>query len=98
MTIRELIRALEIYDSEKEVKLNDFHKGLDDIGVIKEVAEGHVEITRMGYGKEYFEKPLPTDEQIEANGIEGGLRDGELQMFWEGAVWMRNLIKREEAE
>ena len=34
--------------------------------------------------------PAPTDDEIEANGIEGGLRDGELQMFWEGAVWMRS--------
>ena len=45
------------------------------------------------YGKYCAEKPLPTDEQIEANGIEGGLRDGELQMFWEGAKWMRDLIQ-----
>ena len=40
-----------------------------------------------------LEKPLPTDEQIEKNGIEGGLRDGELQMFWEGATWMRDLMR-----
>ena len=33
---------------------------------------------------------MPTNEQIEANGIEGGLRDGELQMFYEGAIWMRD--------
>lgn len=32
----------------------------------------------------------PTDDEIEENGKKGGLRDGELQMFWEGAVWMRS--------
>lgn len=37
---------------------------LDSIGVIKEVAEGHIEITRMGYGEEYFENHFPTDEEI----------------------------------
>lgn len=44
---------------------------------------------------EALEKHLPTDEEIEANGIEGGLRDGELQMFWEGAKWMRDKVKEE---
>jgi hypothetical protein len=34
---------------------------------------------------------LPTDDQIEENGKEGGLKDGELQMYWEGAVWLRDV-------
>jgi len=36
---------------------------------------------------------LPTDDAIEANGIEGGLKDGELQMYWEGAVWLKNYLR-----
>jgi hypothetical protein len=37
---------------------------------------------------------LPTDEEIEKNGKYGGLRDNELQMYWEGAKWMRDQIKK----
>lgn len=37
--------------------------------------------------------PAPTDDEIEANGIEGGLRGAELQLYWEGAVWMRSKAK-----
>jgi hypothetical protein len=37
---------------------------------------------------------LPSNDVIEANGIEGGLRDGELQMYWEGAVWLRNHLHK----
>lgn len=36
---------------------------------------------------------LPSSEIIESNGIEGGLRDGELQMFWEGAEWLKKYIE-----
>lgn len=36
---------------------------------------------------------LPSSEIIEANGIEGGLRDSELQMFWEGAEWLKKYIE-----
>jgi len=35
---------------------------------------------------------LPSDDTIEKNGMEGGLRDNELQMFWEGAEWTKNYI------
>ena len=35
---------------------------------------------------------LPSNEEIEKIGAEGGLRDDELQMFWEGAVRMRDVI------
>lgn len=55
MTVKELIKALKMFNPEKEVHPNDFHKGLDDIGVVKEVAEGHIEILPMSYGKNYFE-------------------------------------------
>ena len=41
---------------------------------------------------------LPSDDAIEANGIEGGLRDEELQMYWEGAVWLRNNLRKRLAE
>jgi hypothetical protein len=37
---------------------------------------------------------LPSPETIEANGIEGGLRDGELQMFWEGAEWLKGHLQK----
>ena len=37
---------------------------------------------------------LPTSKIIESNGEEGGLRDGELQLFWEGAVWMKNTVTK----
>ncbi len=37
---------------------------------------------------------LPSSETIEANGIEGGLRDGELQMFWEGAEWLKSHLQK----
>ena len=37
---------------------------------------------------------LPSSESIEANGIEGGLRDGELQMFWEGAEWLKSHLQK----
>jgi hypothetical protein len=37
---------------------------------------------------------LPSDDVIEANGIEGGLRDNELQMYWEGAIWLRNHLRK----
>ena len=54
MTVNGLINALKLYDPKLIVKINDFHKGLDDIGVIKEVAEGHIEILLLSYGKDYF--------------------------------------------
>jgi hypothetical protein len=38
---------------------------------------------------------LPSSETIEANGIEGGLRDGELQMFWEGAEWLKSHLQKQ---
>ena len=38
---------------------------------------------------------LPSSETIEANGIEGGLRDGELQMFWEGATWLKSHLQKQ---
>ncbi len=37
---------------------------------------------------------LPSSETIEANGVEGGLRDGELQMFWEGAEWLKSHLQK----
>ena len=37
---------------------------------------------------------LPSSETIEVNGIEGGLRDGELQMFWEGAEWLKSHLQK----
>jgi hypothetical protein len=37
---------------------------------------------------------LPSSETIEANGKEGGLRDGELQMFWEGAEWLKSHLQK----
>jgi len=37
---------------------------------------------------------LPSSETIEANGIEGGLRDGELQMYWEGATWLKSHLQK----
>ena len=38
---------------------------------------------------------LPSSETVEENVMEGGLRDGELQMFWEGAEWLKiHLQKR----
>ena len=37
---------------------------------------------------------LPSSETIEANGMEGGLRDGELQMFWEGAKWLKSHLQK----
>ena len=37
---------------------------------------------------------LPSSETIEANGMEGGLRDGELQMFWEGAEWLKSHLQK----
>ena len=37
---------------------------------------------------------LPSSETIEANGIKGGLRDGELQMFWEGAEWLKSHLQK----
>jgi hypothetical protein len=37
---------------------------------------------------------LPSPENIEANGIEGGLRDGELQMFWKGAEWLKGHLQK----
>lgn len=37
---------------------------------------------------------LPSSESIEANGIEGGLRDGELQLFWEGAEWLKSHLQK----
>ena len=33
------------------------------------------------------------DDFIEEEGKEGGLRDNELQMFWEGGISIRNKIK-----
>lgn len=44
---------------------------------------------------EHFISLLPSDKVIEKNGEEGGLRDGELQMFWEGANWMSNYIRKQ---
>lgn len=38
---------------------------------------------------------LPSSETIEANGIEGGLRDGELQMYWEGATWLKSHLQKQ---
>ncbi len=38
---------------------------------------------------------FPSSETIEANGIEGGLRGGELQMFWEGATWLKSHLKKQ---
>lgn len=43
-----------------------------------------------------WEKEFDTafcNEIIESNGTEGGLRDNELQMFWEGAEFLRNKAK-----
>ena len=37
---------------------------------------------------------LPSSETVEANGMEGGLRDGELQMFWEGAEWLKSHLQK----
>lgn len=37
---------------------------------------------------------LPSSQTIEANAIEGGLRDGELQMFWEGAEWLKCYLQK----
>ena len=37
---------------------------------------------------------LPTDEVIEANGKEGGLQDDELQMYFEGATWLREHLRK----
>lgn len=43
---------------------------------------------------ELIDKQFSSDV-IEASGIEGGLRDGELQMYWEGAIWLKQqLLKR----
>lgn len=55
MKVKELIKALRLYDQKMIVKINDLHKGLDDVGVVKEVADGHIEILPMSYGKDYFE-------------------------------------------
>lgn len=38
---------------------------------------------------------LPSSETIEVNGIEGGLREGELQMFWEGAEWLKSHLQKQ---
>lgn len=35
-----------------------------------------------------------TDDEIEKHGMEGGLRDGELQMYWEGATWYRSYAQK----
>ena len=37
---------------------------------------------------------LPSSETIETNGMEGGLRDGELQLFWEGAEWLKSHLQK----
>ena len=37
---------------------------------------------------------LPSSETIEANGMEAGLRDGELQLFWEGAEWLKSHLQK----
>jgi hypothetical protein len=53
-----------------------------------------VEMYTAGAREATCSLPLaPTDDEIETNGKEGGLRDGELQLFWEGAVWMRSKAK-----
>lgn len=38
---------------------------------------------------------LPSSKTVEVNGIEGGLRDGELQMFWEGAEWLKSHLQKQ---
>lgn len=38
---------------------------------------------------------LSSDDEIEESGREGGLRDNELQLFWEGAKWALNTLKGE---
>jgi len=35
---------------------------------------------------------LPSDDEIEESGREGGLRDNELQLYWEGAVDLKRSI------
>lgn len=61
MTVKELIKALRLYDPKMIVKINEFHKGLDDIGVIKEVSGGYVEILPFSFGKDYFEELQKTE-------------------------------------
>lgn len=45
-------------------------------------------------GVEWFleEIQLPSEDDIEDSGKEGGLCDNELQMYWEGAVWLKKYI------
>lgn len=38
---------------------------------------------------------LPSSDDIEANGLEGGLTGNELQMFWEGAEWLKGHIRKQ---
>ena len=39
-----------------------------------------------------IEKLFPTDDDIEQNGKDGGLKGNELQMYWEGGVWMKRYM------
>jgi len=44
---------------------------------------------------ELKDQMFPSSEVIEANGIEGGLRDNELQLFWEGATWLKGYLQKQ---
>lgn len=66
--------------------------------IISELQKTHYETVDfehdIRHALEQFVVQIPSSEMIEANGKEGGLRDGELQMFWEGATWMRDYIMK----
>ena len=73
--------------------------GVTWIGIYDEPPSLHTDRIQAGH----CELSLPpaegaikhlTDEEIEKNGKDGGLRDNELQMFWEGATFYRNYIQR----
>jgi len=56
---------------------------------------GFLESHQQAKSKEVAERVFNkfNDDFIEEEGKEGGLRDNELQMFWEGGISIRNKIK-----
>jgi hypothetical protein len=78
----------------------DYDLHYTTIATLKDVITvAMVEMYTAGAGEATCSLPLaPTDDEIETNGKEGGLRDGELQLFWEGAVWMRSKAKWQQCD
>jgi hypothetical protein len=74
-------RDLNLY--QRSLAVEEWHKLLNHVKEMEQ-ALSIADIVAM----------LPSPETIEANGIEGGLRDGELQMFWEGAEWLKNHLRK----